>query len=227
MRSFFLVALIFLLFPLQRIHGQSQLEMNRESRKVLKVADAKLNRVYKEIMASNEVMETEKKNLRIAQRAWLAFVEAELATIFPVEPGEDPKKLYGSIYPMEWASAKTTLVKERIQQLEQLLPEDSEKVSHPDKRKALKSLRRARKDMQVTYRRVLKENAEYPGFESILKQSQLAWEAYVKWQLFSQFPLKKEEAKHPEKVYGPAYYAQRARAEIQLIEQRIVVLEKM
>jgi len=216
-----ILATLLILLPLSSTHAQSQMQMNREAGQALEKADTKLNTIYKKIMASKDVEAEAKKNLRIAQRAWLQFVEAQINTIFPVKKGENPRELYGSMYALDYASTKTELLKNRIQQLEQILPQDATGSSN---KAALKELGQARKDVQAAYRRLLKLHYEDPGMEQVVQQAQEAWEKYAKAQLISQFPLREEEEKMPEAIYGSTYYPDHAKAEIKLIRQRIAVL---
>lgn len=220
------LAVVFFFLPLHLSYAQTQLQMNMETGEALKKTDAKLNQIYKEIMASKGVDADVKSNLRIAQRAWLPFVKAQLDTIFPLKEGENPRALYGSIYPSEFAMAKTELVLQRIKQLEKLMPVADN--TQGEGNKAFKeALQQARKNMQSAYNRVLKKNDEDPGFPSVMKEAQSTWAKYAEAQLFSQFPLREEEEKVPDAVYGPTYYADHAQAEIKLIQQRIEVLNGM
>jgi len=223
-----LATLLFLL-PIHITHAQSQMQMNQEVGQALEKADAKLNTIYKKIMRSKGVDVETKKNLRIAQRAWLQFVEAQINTHYPVKEGENPRDLYGSMYPLEVAGMKMEMIKIRIKQLEELLPSagNDAATTEDSKKEALKELTKARKNLQIAYNSLLKSNEEDPGMEQVIKQAQTAWEQYKKAQLFSQFPLREEEEKVPEAIYGASYYADHARAETKLIRQRIDVLSRM
>lgn len=109
-----------LLFVCVDSHAQSQAEMNAAALADLENADAKLNSVYKRIISQN-AKDTQFCNaLREAQRAWLKFVELHLKTVFPLKDGENPREVYGSIYPQVFATEKASLIEERIQQLGQL-----------------------------------------------------------------------------------------------------------
>ena len=177
-------------------------------------------------MASKDVDPESKKNLRLAQRSWLPFIEAQIGTHYPVKKGENPRELYGSIYPTEVAMMKTELVKARVKQLEEFLGVDDQAGSSPKnaKKEALKNLKVARADLKVAYDQLIKFHDEDPGMEQVTRQAQEAWEKYKTAQLISQFPLREEEEKMPEAIYGPTYYPDHAKAEIKLIRQRIAVL---
>jgi uncharacterized protein YecT (DUF1311 family) len=81
-------------------------------------ADQKLNAVYREVLRSYADDPTFVKRLKAAQRAWLAFRDAELAALYPraQEPG-----YYGSIYPACFATAKADLTKRRAEELRRWL----------------------------------------------------------------------------------------------------------
>lgn len=121
MRSLFLL-LISLTLAISGLglNAQSQLEMNVASGADLEAADAQLNRIYRKVLAKNADNATFCANLKEAQRAWLKFVDYHLKTVFPLNDGEDPRVVYGSIYPTEFANTKTALINQRIQQLESL-----------------------------------------------------------------------------------------------------------
>ncbi|MBZ9659138.1 lysozyme inhibitor LprI family protein [Mesorhizobium sp. ESP-6-4] len=71
-------------------------------------ADAKLNAAYKNIVGSND--QASNKLLQTAQRAWIAFRDAECAYATAESEG-------GSIHPMEVSECLTTLTNDRIKQL--------------------------------------------------------------------------------------------------------------
>jgi uncharacterized protein YecT (DUF1311 family) len=71
-------------------------------------ADAKLNKAYKDIVGQNE--EQANKLLQTAQRAWIAFRDAECEYATVDSEG-------GSIHPMEVSQCLTRLTNERTKQL--------------------------------------------------------------------------------------------------------------
>ncbi|TPJ56616.1 lysozyme inhibitor LprI family protein [Mesorhizobium sp. B2-7-1] len=71
-------------------------------------ADAKLNAAYKNIVGSND--QASNKLLQTAQRAWIAFRDAECTYSTADSEG-------GSIHPMEVSECLTKLTNERIKQL--------------------------------------------------------------------------------------------------------------
>ncbi len=118
---FLLVAGVFAL----PARGQTQAQMNIDSKAQLDDADAALNKVYKELMAASAEDEGFCSDLKEAQRAWLKFVEYHMKTLFPLKEGESPRVVYGSIYPTSFAEAKTELIEARTAQLQAMLEHEN------------------------------------------------------------------------------------------------------
>ena len=105
------------------VRAQSQAQMNADAAAELEAADEELNAIYGKLMKDNKDNGQFCSDLKEAQRAWLKFVEYHMKTAFPLEEGENPREVYGSIYPMEYANLKTQLTNERAEQLKQLSPD--------------------------------------------------------------------------------------------------------
>jgi len=84
-----------------------------------KKADAELNRIYQELIAANGHDKVFVDKLKIAQRAWIAFRDAQLEATYP-ETG-DPQVKYGSVYPMCYCMAQQNLTEERTKHLRRML----------------------------------------------------------------------------------------------------------
>jgi uncharacterized protein YecT (DUF1311 family) len=104
-------------------YGQSQAEMNMESGKRLEKADAELNKVYKQVLAQNEGDKEFSAVIKESQRAWLKYVELQMKVLFFVKEGENPREVYGSVYPTEFAEAKAALITARTKELKEMLEE--------------------------------------------------------------------------------------------------------
>lgn len=102
------------------LQAQSQAEMNAEALEDLRRADDKLNEVYRALLRERSAEKEFCHNLREAQRAWLKFVDFQLHCLFPLRKGEVPTQKYGSVFPLEWATAKQQLMEKRIRDLEYL-----------------------------------------------------------------------------------------------------------
>lgn len=108
--------------------AQTQADLNKCSSDRLAREDAKLNRVYQELLAKvkNDSVATAK--IRSAQRAWIVFRDAQMRSLFPAE---DKQARYGSSYGMCAAVAQAQLTSERTQMLEGMLhPNEGDVCSH-------------------------------------------------------------------------------------------------
>ena len=89
-------------------NDDSQSMMNICADADYQAADAKLNAAYKDLVNRND--QASNKLLQTAQRAWIAFRDAECAYSTADTGG-------GSIHPMEVSRCLTKLTNERIEQL--------------------------------------------------------------------------------------------------------------
>jgi len=81
-------------------------------------ADAQLNAVYQQLLKKNVADTLFTDKLKISQRAWLAFRDAQLEAIYP-DP--DPKAAYGSVFGMCYCMAQEELTLDRVKQLKRML----------------------------------------------------------------------------------------------------------
>lgn len=95
------------------VQAQSQSEMNRESWVDFTKADAVLNKVYQEVLATLE--EADKKQFVAAQRAWLAYRDAQAAYEADLEARG------GSMRPLIYNGACTRLTEARVKEMKQAL----------------------------------------------------------------------------------------------------------
>lgn len=123
MKTAIFLSLALFVVAMASVFAQSQAEMNADAAAGLEKADRQLNAVYQKLLKSHEDSPAFCSALKEAQRAWLRFVEFHLKSAFPLEEGEDPRVVYGSIFPMEYALLKTQLTEERVAQLRALAEE--------------------------------------------------------------------------------------------------------
>lgn len=83
-------------------------------------ADKALNDSYQLVMQQMADDPVFVNNLRAAQRAWVAFRDAELEARFSCAE-HDVRECWGSMYPMLWSARKAELTRERTKQLRQIL----------------------------------------------------------------------------------------------------------
>ena len=121
------------LFAMLPVHAQppacnpdgSQSEMNQCAFDDLRKADAELNAAYRQALASMKDDAIARERLQAAQRLWIQLRDADLAAQFPLAEGQNAQLEYGSIYPLEYASAKTELTRQRTAYLRGQFPGQS------------------------------------------------------------------------------------------------------
>ena len=96
--------------------GQSQQEMNTEAAENFKKADKELNEVYAKVLANLD--DEAKENLKKAQRAWVAWRDAE------ADFRADAEARGGSMWPLVLEGIRSRLTKERVKGLKELLLKD-------------------------------------------------------------------------------------------------------
>jgi len=106
------------LFQFTGATPQTQSQMNQNTCKQYERADAELNNVYKQVL-SEYAKDTEFiEKLKAAQRAWVAFRDAHLESIYPAK---DKLAEYGSVYETCRCQVLTDLTKQRTEMLRQWL----------------------------------------------------------------------------------------------------------
>ncbi len=86
----------------------TQSEMNKCAMDELRKADAELNSTYAQVLAELKGQANALERIKVAQRLWVQLRDADLAAQFPLPDSE-----YGTIHPLEVASAKTELTRQR------------------------------------------------------------------------------------------------------------------
>jgi len=110
MKYFITFSLLFFTFS---SYSQTQLEQNSSAFDKFKLADKNLNITYNKVikMYSSDTLFI--KNLRVSQRLWIKFRDAEMDMKYPEYGGAH----YGSIQSFCDAEYKTKLTKERTKRL--------------------------------------------------------------------------------------------------------------
>ena len=98
--------------------SQSQSEMNQTEYDKYLVVDKELNRVYNQILMEYKNDSTFIEKLKIAQRLWIKFRDAEVEMKFPEA---DTRFAYGSMYPMCESVYMTYLTNQCIEKLKEWL----------------------------------------------------------------------------------------------------------
>ncbi len=114
MFSRFVLALaLTLAAPVPAALAQSQAAYNAAACAALKKADAELNAVYTAVLKKNADDKNFIDKLKVAQRAWVAFRDAEMAARYPArDKGE-----YGSAFDLCWCNGLAELTRQRTEQL--------------------------------------------------------------------------------------------------------------
>jgi len=107
--AIFLIMSSFMTPPAQ---AQSQNEMNMTAARDFAKADARLNRVYKQILSGISETATRRK-LVASEKAWIAYRDAQ--GHFEASAAAEG----GSMYPMVFSGTCARLTEERIKQLKQ------------------------------------------------------------------------------------------------------------
>ncbi|RDS85478.1 lysozyme inhibitor LprI family protein [Dyella psychrodurans] len=93
--------------------AQSQSDMTACAMKGLNAADKELNQVYQQVLKKYAKDAVFVAKLKAAQKAWLAFRDAELAARFP----DSDKSHYGSVYPMCADNELEAMTRKRTEEL--------------------------------------------------------------------------------------------------------------
>jgi uncharacterized protein YecT (DUF1311 family) len=94
--------------------AQTQSESNQDACASFKQADALLNRSYNQVLSEYKKNAPFIRKLKIAQRAWIAYRDAQLEALYP-SPNKQAE--YGSVYPMCRCSALATLTTQRVEEI--------------------------------------------------------------------------------------------------------------
>jgi len=97
----------------------TQAEMNQCAAMEAKAADRHLNEVYRAMLSKLKSNKIATQKLIAAQRAWIAFRDADLGAMWPIESGENPNQLYGSVHPFCYYLALTEITEQRTKELQQ------------------------------------------------------------------------------------------------------------
>ena len=95
----------------------TQFAMNECAGQEQKQADAELNKTYQQVLTKYANDPQRLDPIKNAERAWLAFRDAEIEALFP----EDRRPERGSVYPMCRALHLARLTQERTKALKALL----------------------------------------------------------------------------------------------------------
>lgn len=101
----------------------TQREMEACASDDFKEADSELNKTYQALLKKEAGDPLFIRKLRDAQRAWLAFLNADLDAQFACPEKQSKQVCWGSQYGMAYLSRKAELTRERTKHLRRLLDE--------------------------------------------------------------------------------------------------------
>ena len=110
----FAASVIAIVFSCAGSLAQTQSESNQDACTGLKQADALLNKSYNQVLSEYRKNAALIRKLKIAQRAWLAYRDAQVEALYPAP---NKRAEYGSVYPMCRCSAMATLTTQRADEL--------------------------------------------------------------------------------------------------------------
>jgi uncharacterized protein YecT (DUF1311 family) len=91
--------------------------MNQCAAKKAKKADNRLDATYRELLSKIKEDKVATDRIVAAERAWIAFRNAELAAMWPTASGENPNLKYGSVHPFCYLLAYTEMTAKRTSEL--------------------------------------------------------------------------------------------------------------
>jgi uncharacterized protein YecT (DUF1311 family) len=110
-------------FATSWLHAQTQGELDEQACGQFHKADVALNETYSKVLKEYANDQQFIAKLKAAQKAWLAFRDAELEALYP----KDNKQAeYGTVYPMCHCSELQFLTEERTKKLKRWLDGTSE-----------------------------------------------------------------------------------------------------
>jgi len=102
-----------ILFSLSQSFAQTQMQLNQEAGSSYKKAEQELNTIYQQILKGYAKDTSFISHLKIAEKLWIKFRDAELLMKYPPAPAG----YYGSVQPMCETSYLEQLTRDRIKTL--------------------------------------------------------------------------------------------------------------
>ena len=112
------IVIILLLALPTLIFSQTQTALNATAADNYRNSDKALNYVYQSVLKKNVKDAAFVKSIKAAQKAWIAFRDAEMMAKFP---HKDEAMYYGSMFGLEWNSALKELTDKRTKELKAYL----------------------------------------------------------------------------------------------------------
>jgi uncharacterized protein YecT (DUF1311 family) len=94
-------------------YDDTQADMNVDAGNDFETVDKELNRVYKEMLKSEDTVA--QNRLKEAQRAWLKYRDAQMLAFYPYKDSAD--HWYGTVFPVCWSTSLASLEQIRLEEL--------------------------------------------------------------------------------------------------------------
>jgi uncharacterized protein YecT (DUF1311 family) len=104
----------------------TQSEMNDCAAAEAHKAEDALNSTYQEVLGKLKSDKTATARMVAAEKAWVAFRDAELAADWPVADGQNPNLLYGSVHPFCYYNERIALTLARLKTLSDRMKHEEE-----------------------------------------------------------------------------------------------------
>jgi uncharacterized protein YecT (DUF1311 family) len=117
MRRWYLVGLALVLASSIPAAAQAQFEMNDQAYASLRAAVTEMDSVYLVVQLAYSDSPVFLERLRASQNSWEAFRDAQMEARFPLEAEDNPKFMYGSVYPICKSVVQEELTRLRTGQL--------------------------------------------------------------------------------------------------------------
>jgi uncharacterized protein YecT (DUF1311 family) len=104
----------------------TQSEINDCAAREAHNADEALNSIYKKLLRRLEGDKTATARVITAEKAWIAFRDAELAADWPLADGENPNFVYGSVHPLCYYNERAALTLDRSKTLSDRMRHEEE-----------------------------------------------------------------------------------------------------
>jgi uncharacterized protein YecT (DUF1311 family) len=109
-----LLTALFITFTAVQIGlAQSQLEITGKYCAIYEKTDAELNKVYQKVLQVYQTDAVFVEKMKKSQRAWIAFRDAHLDSLYPAEDSRE----YGSMFGMCYCQSQTEITQKRIAEL--------------------------------------------------------------------------------------------------------------
>ena len=110
------IATALLLSPVSSavVLAQTQAAMNGEACAESTKADAELNAIYQQVLRERQSDALFVRKMKAAQRAWITYRDTHLAALYPAA---DPRREYGSAYPVCRCTALAEATRKRTEEL--------------------------------------------------------------------------------------------------------------